>query len=43
MITREDVARLPRLLPPYLVVMSSFLVLNLLMAAFMYWSPTLIC
>ena len=37
MITREDVARLPRLLPPYLVVMSSFLVLNLLMAAFMYW------
>lgn len=37
MITREDVARLPRLLPPYLLVMGSFLVLNLLVAGFMYW------
>ena len=37
MITREDVARLPRLLLPYLVVMGSFLALNLLMAGFMYW------
>lgn len=37
MVTREDVVRLPRLLPPYLVIMVSFLVLNLAMGAFMYW------
>lgn len=38
MMTREDISRLPRLLPAYLVMMGSFLALNLSIAAFMLWA-----
>lgn len=41
MMTREDVRHLPRLIRPYLVVLSSLLVLNLGMAAVFFWTTDL--
>lgn len=37
MVTREDVARLPELIRPYLTILASLLALNLAMGAFIYW------
>ena len=37
MVTREDMRQMPKLIGPYLVVMVSFLVLNLCMAAMMFF------
>jgi len=37
MITRDELKKMPGIIKPYLVVMGSLLVLNLGMAAFIYW------